>query len=120
MKTFEDLSNVEKQKLSIYLQYINFIQITTIITLLFGTSIFLVGYALLFVFVIPVIIFTGCFLLFVGISFVLLAMLVMIRDKKGLFLIFGYKGTFSGVFDIKQEDIKKVKIIKETKWIKEK
>ena len=120
MKTFEDLLKFEKEKVSVYLQYVNFLQITTMMTLLVGLSIFLVGYALLFIFVIPIVMLIGVFAACAGISLVLLAMLSLLLDKKYLFLVFGYKNLYSDIFNIKKEDIKKVKIIREVKWIKEK
>lgn len=120
MKKFEQLTNAEKQKLSVYLQYVNFIQITTIITLFVGLGIFLVGYSLLLIFVVPVIMIVGTVLLFVGMVFALFTIISMMKDKKYLFLIFGYKNLYSDIFDINQEDIKKVKIIRKIEWIKEK
>jgi len=120
MKKFEQLSNPEKQKLSVYLQYMNFLRITTMMILLTGFSIFLVGYALTFIFVIPIIVIVGMFLSFTGIALVLVTMTGFLKERKYLFLIFGYKNLYSDIFDIKQEDIKKVKIVREVKWIKEK
>lgn len=120
MKKFEHLTNAEKQKLSTYLQYINFLTITTVMILLTGFSVFVIGYAILFIFVVPVIMITGVFLVFCGIVLIFVSVLGMIRDKKYLFLIFGYRTLYSDIFGIKNEDIKKVKIIREVKWIKEK
>lgn len=119
MKTYEDLTKAEKEKLHTYLQYISFLNTSTIMVILFGLLIFLTGYALIFVFIIPVVMIVGMFFIMVGIVLVFFALINNITDKKHLFLIFGYKSMFSDIFDIKKKDIKKVKIIREVKWVKE-
>jgi|GEM_PF-5934569 len=119
MKKFEDLSNVEKQKLSIYLQYQNAMQITGTIGMLFCLLLIITGVTFIIIFVLPVLIFAGFLLLGSGYALLILGLLNGIRDKKYLFLIFGYKNLFSDIFDIEKEHIKKVKIKREVKWINE-
>ena len=119
MRKYEDLSKAEKEKLNTYLQYLTINSIAMIIIVVFALTIFLVGTGLIFIFTIPVIIVTGVLFMGVGYVFILFIMLVNLREKKYLFLIFGYKDTYKDVFNVERKDLRKVKILREIKWIRE-
>ena len=119
MKKYEDLSKSEKQKLDTYLHYVSFINLSYLIILLYGLAVVLAGYAMVSIFNVLVVEIIGIMFIAIGCVFVLLVMFNNIIDKKHLFLIFGYKNLYSDIFDIKKEDIKKVKIIRKIEWIKE-
>lgn len=119
MKTFEDLTKAEREKVSIYLQYLNMLNINSVTVLMFGLTLFLVGYSLLFIFVIPSITIVGVMLTASGMLLAFTTVYGMFIEKKYLFLIFGYKNLYSDIFGVKKSDLKKVKIIKEIKWIRE-
>lgn len=119
MRKYEDLSKHEKDKLSIYLQYTNILNISFVMLILFGLFIFLVGWIMLFIFTILIVNLAGTVFLVIGMLLIFVCMFSFVIDKKYLFLIFGYKNLYSDIFGITKEDIKKVKIIREVKWIKE-
>jgi glucan phosphoethanolaminetransferase (alkaline phosphatase superfamily) len=117
MKTYEKLTKAEREKLNTFLQYTNSLQAKLWTLFAAGCIIFAIAIPLLLIFTIPIIYYTGCLLTFFGVMIIFAAIVSYTRSLKYLYLIFGYKNTWEDVFDVTQEDIKKIKITKIVKWI---
>jgi uncharacterized membrane protein len=117
MKTYDKLTKAEKEKLTLFLQYLTMFNIKLWAVFATGCIFIAIGIPLVLIFTIPVITLTGFFMLLYGMMFVFTGLASFGVAKKHLFLIFGYKDSFIDVFDISKADLKKVKINKEVKWI---
>lgn len=118
MKTYENLTKLEREKLATYQRYCININITTLIFNIFGLTILLVGSCMttLFKDIVPVIV--GMYLIFIGITIVIMISFMSIRSRKELFLVFGYKNSIKDLFEITLMDIKNVIIEHKTIWRK--
>jgi len=114
MKSWEDLTKAEKEKLDMYIKIMALWQpIYLVITFICMLSI-LISIPLLFTAYAPLA-FSGVLLIiFSGYLFLFMAALMM-QDKKRIYLIFGVESLTKDMFEIKKEDLRKVKkvLIKE-------
>jgi len=117
MKTYEKLTKADKEKLSLFLQYMTMFNIKLWATFVSGCLFLAIGIPLVLIFTVPVIELTGFFMMLYGIMFIFIGIASFSYNRRNLFLIFGYKDSFDDIFGITKADLKKVKINKEVKWI---
>jgi len=117
MKTYEKLTKAEREKLSLYLQYLNAAKTRAAIIVGCSFVFIALGIPLLLLTTYPMVIFTGFFCFLYGIMFMLTGVSNLLYVRKNLFLIFGYKDSFEDVFGITRADLRKIKMTKEVKWI---
>ena len=121
MKTYDKLSKADREKLSLYLQYLNGAK--TQATIIVGCSfVFIaIGIPLWILTMTPIVMFAGAYCFMTGLILMLVGLGNVLFVRKNLFLIFGYKDSFQDVFEVTSEDLKKIRITKEIKykWSKE-
>jgi len=108
MKTWEDLTKWEKEKLDMFVKISTLWQpIYTVIALVCMIGI-MIAIPLIYTSILSLIIAGFVILGYVG--YMALCMFVfMTRDKKTLYLMFGIESISKDVFDISKEDLRKVK-----------
>jgi len=108
MKSWEDLTKAEKEKLDMYIKISTLWQPVYIVITISCLIGIMIGYALIFSLYEPFMIAGFVILLMVGFLGLVMAILMM-QDKKRLYLIFGIESLTKDIFDISMEDLRKVK-----------
>jgi len=116
MKTYEKLTNLEREKLAAYQRYSIIHNMFFIVMSVLSIAIMLVGWSIVMLFENWSLVCVGGYLVFSGFMILIISFLFMIKRKKELFLIFGYKDSISGVFEVTDSDVKKVKIERREIW----
>ena len=108
MKKWEDLTKAEKEKVDAYIKVTALWQETyTVLLVLCGVASF-IGIPLIYTRFEPLIL-AGMFLLFVSAVIVLFALCFMQQDRKKLHYMFGIESLTKDVFDISNENLRKLK-----------
>ena len=108
MKTFEDLTKEEKEKIQMYLHIRSLSNTRIYVVIIVAMMMYVPGILLLFANVLSFF-FLGIVLVFMAIIAVLFAFYVKEADNKYLQLSFGVESLMADMFEIKKEDINKVK-----------
>jgi len=118
MKTYENLSKAEREKLSLFLQYVA-IEKNYGVTVIAGAFVFIaIGIPLFLLTPYIWVMLSGVMCFVYGLILMMVALGQLLRIEKKLFLVFGYTNNFKEVFGITQSDVLKVKKVTETKMKK--
>ena len=108
MKTWDDLTKAEKEKLDMYIKIKTAWQSTyTVATIVCFLGMF-IGLPLMFTAFLPLI-FAGLFILGISVIILFFILIMQTQDRKRLYLMFGVDGVMKETFDISMEDLRKTK-----------
>lgn len=113
MKTFDDLTKKEKEKLQSYMQQCINNSIFICVLFLSMMMFVVVGLPLILLTTIPIVELTGYLLVLIGVIGFIFMTLFGRQQSKKLYLAYGYDRTFEDVFGITNKDTSKMKL----KWI---
>jgi len=114
MRTYDDLTKVEKEKLTLYKLYNQ--PIVFVITGLLIMSMMLACTGIILTFIFPIW-FCVC-ILFLSMYLLLCSTFLLRKVQKENFLIFGWKNTIEDVFEITTTDVKNITIERKEIWRK--
>jgi len=108
MKSWEELTKAEKEKLDMYVKIMTLWQPIYIVITLSCLIGLIVAIPLMFTMYTPLI-FAGFFIIILVGYFFLFMVVLINRDNKKLYLMFGVESLSKDIFDISKEDVNKVK-----------
>lgn len=107
MKTYDDLSKEEKEKMKMYLQYIDPVKTRTIMLLIISYIGIFIGFPLLVLPYIPIMLMGGV-IVTIAAAITILCIFEIEKSKKKAKLIFNITDTVQDIFEISDSDLKKV------------